>query len=116
MEEEEEEARIDLLSKMTLCRPALGAGVRTCVATSCGSVYYNIPLVIPVNKPTLPTTRGAFTPIVPHIFVTERVHSLIVYRKVVFSVVSVCLFTVNGGSHVITARENDERSSCCFTM
>ena len=43
--EEEEEAPIDLLSKMTLCWPVLGAGVRTCDATSCISVYYNIPLV-----------------------------------------------------------------------
>ena len=42
---EEEEAPIDLLSKMTLCRPALGAGVHTCDAKSCISVYYDIPLV-----------------------------------------------------------------------
>ena len=44
-EEEEEEAPFDFLSKMTLCRPALGAGVHTFVAKSCGSVYNNIPLV-----------------------------------------------------------------------
>ena len=60
-EEEEEEAPIDFLSEMTQSYDAHGACVCTCVGKSCISFYYNIPLVVPVNEPMLPTIPAAFS-------------------------------------------------------